>query len=118
MFYADDIIIMGDSAEELGDMLRIVTAYFRNWRMSPNQKKSHIVIFDISSTSRDIIKGNRKETRRQRAFFQLDGVQLEEYDVYRYLGVWLSHDLIDIWQKPRRRLIGPSTWRDEWTGMG
>jgi hypothetical protein len=91
VLYADDIILMAKSAKELGEMLKIVTTYFKNWRIMPNQSKSHVVVFDHSPGARLRRKGGVAHAQEQSEYV-LDGQTLEEHDSYKYLGVWLEHN--------------------------
>ena len=47
LMYADDIVLLAESAQDLQNMLDVVTAYSRRWRfrLNPKKGKSEVMIF-------------------------------------------------------------------------
>ena len=47
LMYADDIVLMAESAKDLQNMLDVVTAYSKRWRfrLNPKKGKSEVMIF-------------------------------------------------------------------------
>ena len=57
LLYADDIVLLAESASDLQTMLDIVTAYSKQWRfrVNPKKGKSEVMIFGKKPE-----EGNRK----------------------------------------------------------
>jgi hypothetical protein len=79
--YADDIVLLASSADELQQMLDVVSAYASRWQFRFNTKpgKSNVVI-----------TGPRDEAAEQRQFMLGDGV-LTRSAQYKYLGVEMGN---------------------------
>ena len=78
LLYADDIVLLADSANDLNCMLKTVTEWCYNWRLTVNVNKSKIVHFRKSSV------------RRCASKFRLNDQELELVSTYKYLGFTLS----------------------------
>jgi len=83
LFFADDIVIMASSKEDLNKLLDIVSEYARKWRFEVNISKSKYMVFG-------------KESKRTK--IKLNGEELERVECYKYLGFdidsklnWKSH---------------------------
>ena len=76
LLYADDTIILADSAEKLQFALNIYASYCEDWRLLINYSKTKIIIFS---------KGKQTEYH-----FTLDSNTIEIVKEYRYLGVLFS----------------------------
>ena len=73
LLYADDTVILAESAEDLNSALRIYELYCNAWKLSINASKSNVLIFS---------KG-----RLPHYEFTLNGTQLEVVSEYKYLHV-------------------------------
>ena len=76
LLYADDTVILCDSAESLQKSLNIYAQYCATWKLTVNLDKSKIMIFSK--------RGNQLQT------FSLNGTNLEIVKEYKYLGVLFS----------------------------
>lgn len=75
LLYADDTVIMSDSAEDLQNALYAYDYYCRRWKMHVNYDKTKILIFS---------KG--KETKYT---FTLQNTPIEVVNEFKYLGLLL-----------------------------
>ena len=82
MLYADDIVLLAESKQDLQRMLDVVSQYSRKWRfrVNPKKGKSEVMIF------------GRKPREKNRTWW-LAGTQIGETDKYKYLGVDLVSGL-------------------------
>lgn len=89
LLFADDIVILANSASELQAMLDISTAYAAEWRFKfstgMNQDKSAVMVFGSGKTAAQLT------TEGIRCFF-LGGDRIPLVDHYKYLGVILQAD--------------------------
>jgi hypothetical protein len=97
LLYADDIVLLADSKEDLQAMLDIVTSYCKKWRfrVNPKKGKSEVMLFGRKPNK---AKGERK--------WWLAGVEIHETDTYKYLGVELVSGLN--FKKVKTRFCGRS----------
>ena len=79
LLYADDTIILAESAEQLQKALRELNEYCRKWSLKINTSKTKIVIF-----SRGKVKKYPK--------FYVDMDEIEVKDDYVYLGVVFNYN--------------------------
>jgi hypothetical protein len=82
LMYADDIVLLAESARDLQNMLDVVTAYSRRWRfrVNPKKGKSEVMIF------------GRKPRNKDRKW-RLAGEEVGETCMYKYLGIELRSGL-------------------------
>ena len=81
LLFADDIVILGENAEELQVLLDYVEKWCKNWRMKINMDKTKIVHY-------------RKKCVKKTQFpFSINNTQLEIVDTYKYLGIYLDEHL-------------------------
>ena len=80
LLYADDIVLLADSAEELQLMLNVATKYSQTWRFKYNNKKSQIVVYGSTAHVQ-----SAKEHR-----WHLGGQPIEVVLEYKYLGMMLG----------------------------
>ena len=75
LMYADDIVLLAESARDLQNMLDVVTAYSKRWRfrLNPKKGKSEVMIF------------GRKPRNKNRKWW-LAGEEVGETCMYKYLG--------------------------------
>lgn len=81
--FADDIAIVGVSAEALEEGLRIASQYAAKWRFRFGIEKSKVVIFT----------GKHSRSHHPPTKWTLGDKQIETTQSYKYLGTWLSADL-------------------------
>lgn len=76
LLYADDTVILAESAEELQKSLDSFYRYCLEWKLHVNESKTKIIIFGA---------------RRTNSFcFKFDDLTLEIVDSYKYLGTFFS----------------------------
>lgn len=74
-FFADDIVLIGGSAQELQLMLDVAAGFAKKWHLRFNPKKCGVIVV-----------GQKKREKRWR----LGKDRLKEVDEYKYLGVWMN----------------------------
>ena len=79
LLYADDIVIIANSAEELQRNMEIMTEWGRKWKCTFNKKKSQVVVF-----------GSRK--KKEMKWF-LGGGEIKQVNKYKYLGIDMKGNL-------------------------
>ena len=84
LLYADDIVLLAETRRDLQNMLNIVTSYSKKWRfrVNPKKGKSEVMLFGR--------KPRKTKTARK---WWLAGVEIQETDSYKYLGVDLVSGL-------------------------
>ena len=85
MFYADDIVLMAESAEHLQALINRVQDYSEKWRFKLNQCKSQVVVFN--STKQERVKYAKAFALTFKGDNNLPRVPLKVVDHYKYLGV-------------------------------
>ena len=78
LMYADDIILLSESASGLANQLRIVSEFCQAWKLSVNTDKSKIMIFEAR-------KSNNTHN------FMINSQNLEQVYSYKYLGVIIDY---------------------------
>ena len=81
LLYADDLLIIGQSAEQLQDLLDSMYGWCRKWKLLINVSKSNII---------HLRKTGTKETNYM---FKWGQVPLEKVNCYKYLGLYLFSDM-------------------------
>ena len=99
LFYADDIVLLAENADEMATSLRVLEDYARKWRFAVNHGKSNLVVV----ASRDI---RAAATARQ---WRLAGKLIKVVSSYKYLGLELDgsstrKDLRGKWNEVLARL--------------
>jgi hypothetical protein len=74
--FADDIVLMGKSEQELQTLLNITARFASKWNLKLNSKKSKVMLI-----------GKRIDIHQR---WDLGNDQIEETNVYMYLGVYFS----------------------------
>jgi len=72
--YADDLVLLADSAEHLQTMVDKVSEWCRQWRLQLNIKKTKVMVFGQSSGG-------------ERVAIRSGGTTLEQVPEYKYLGI-------------------------------
>ena len=81
LMYADDIVLLAESEENLQRMLDLVYEWCRKWRLEVNIAKTNIVHF------------RRKQVAATNALFKFGDQPLCFADKYKYLGFWFTEHL-------------------------
>ena len=89
LLYADDIVIITDSAEDLKKSMKIATNWGKQWRCSFNRDKSQVVVF-----------GQRKKREHD---WRLGDEKIDQVEGYKYLGLDIKGNLR--WKVQRERLV-------------
>ena len=95
LLYADDIILIADSAEELREMLQVVSEFAYKWRFELSNEKSEVVIFNARKQTEDEYKGE---------VFKMSGEKLRIVNEYKYLGCEFQNN--GTWKLMSRRYKG------------
>eukprot|EP00732_Lithocolla_globosa_P001538 Lithocolla_globosa_v1_NODE_782_length_3286_cov_3.792634.p1 type:complete len:976 gc:universal NODE_782_length_3286_cov_3.792634:2974-47(-) len=81
LFYADDIVLIAESEEDLQLLLDKCHVWCQEWRMFVNKKKTNVVHFRSKSTPKSSFS------------FTFGPLNLETKDQYVYLGILLTEHL-------------------------
>ena len=79
LLFADDIVLMGKSEQELQTLLNITARLASKWNLKFNSKKSKVMVI------------GKKIDKLKR--WDLGNDHIEETNVYKYLGVYFSRSL-------------------------
>ncbi len=90
LMYADDVLLMADSATELQDMVDVVHEFCNKWRIEVNCKKSQVMVV--------IPVGDLPPTH----VWKFGDTTLDVVHEYKYLGIMFSDDLS--WEKHASRV--------------
>ena len=82
LLYADDVILLGESSDELQELLDIVAEYGRDFNVKFNNGKSQVLVV------------NGEEADRGRTW-KLNGEDVKRTDKYKYLGMWIDENGCD-----------------------
>jgi hypothetical protein len=95
LLYADDIVLLAETPEQLQRMLDIASQYASQWQFKFNTKpgKSNVVICPHS------------EHERYTNFFKLSGAPLEVTEHYKYLGLEMGQVSRDCWKPYCARIL-------------
>ena len=85
--YADDIVLLAETGNELQEMLDVVGHYAQEWRFRFNARKSKTMIVRANSEER----------------WSISGEQMEEVIAFNFLGVWLDRKMSGNVQMERMR---------------
>ena len=75
LLYADDGVLVAESAQDLQHMLQALHEYCALWRLHVNVKKTKVVVFNPSGQCADEL------------YFIYEGQRLERVQEFKYLGV-------------------------------
>ena len=102
LLYADDIVVLADTSEELLYMLERIHLYCRKWRLTLNLTKCNVMVFGESPAAR-----TQRQTDPSQCHWKMGEGYIDETDAYKYLGVIVSYDLS--WSKHHSKVIS-SVW--------
>ena len=113
LLYADDVVIVADSVDELQGLIDTVDRFCRRWRMEINLKKSEVMVVRArpwrclrkkrQQTSAEVGEGTRETCHDD--FYTPEsacvlcspwvcrGQRLKVVRKYKYLGIWFTSDL-------------------------
>ena len=80
LFYADDTVIVAESAESLQYALDVFNDYCNEWKLNVNPSKTKCMIFS-------------KRKPRHYPLFYYDGAPLEVVENYNYLGLFINYNV-------------------------
>jgi len=80
LLYADDTILLSDSASGLQEGLNIMERYCNLWKLSINESKTKVIIF------------SRGKAKKDPPIFLYKGKRLEIVDDYTYLGITFNYN--------------------------
>ena len=89
LLYADDIVLLADSQEELQRMLGAVQAFCRRWRVQVNMSKTKVMAFGASGV--------------KNLHIVWEGKKLEEVAEYKYLGLMIEKR--GSWKKEKEKML-------------
>ena len=78
LLYADDIVLLAESPEELQKMLDRMGQYAEEWKFSFNASKSKTMVVGATSGSER---------------WRINGEEMEEVKAFKYLGVWFDRSM-------------------------
>jgi hypothetical protein len=90
--YADDLVLLADSAEDLQTMVDKVSEWCRRWRLQLNIKKTKVMVFGKSSGG-------------ERVAIRSGGTSLEQVPQYKYLGILLNEDGRVGWRPAKEQML-------------
>ena len=94
LFFADDIVLLAESAHDLSAMLEAVESYSVKWRFDLSKKKTEVVVFN----------GNAEDEEDASEWCTLDGVSLKVSESYKYLGMDVEEEG-RAWAKFKTRML-------------
>ena len=78
LLYADDVVLMASNADDLQKLIDVVDKFCRRWHMNINLNKSEVMVV-----------GEHEGGSPWHCW----GKSLKVVKFYKYLGVWITHDL-------------------------
>ena len=79
LLYAEDTVLMAESAEKLQNMLDRFNEYCAQWKLQVNTTKTKVIIFQTNK-------------QRRNPIFTLGSEELEIKDSYNYLGLLFRYN--------------------------
>ena len=89
LLYADDIVVLANSAEELQRMMKAVEEFCKRWRLQVNLSKTKVVEFGARGVGK--------------AKVYWKGEELEEVEEYKYLGMLVEKG--GSWRKNKDKML-------------
>jgi len=83
LLFADDIVLLAESAEDLQKLIDVVADFCGKWRMHLNVNKTKVMVFNAA-------RGSHGQAQYM---WKYAGESLEQVSSYKYLGVWFSENL-------------------------
>ena len=103
LLYADDIVLIAESGEELQKMLDMVGRYAEIWKFRFNARKSKVMV---------VGKKNSGEK------WKIGDEEMEEVESFKYLGVWFDQRMREMcsWRRWWNRLRNGQAKLNGWQG--
>ena len=76
LLYADDLVLIAESTEQLRAMMLHTSLFCRKWRFRISQQKTHVVIY-----------GPRRTLASQDQVWTMAGMNIDMRQSYKYLGI-------------------------------
>ena len=101
LLYADDVVLMADSKEDLQVLIDTVDKFCRRWHMDINLKKSEVMVVLPKHVERGCYHCRLKNTKEGPCISKCSmaqhwtcrGTKLKVVDKYKYLGIWFTYNL-------------------------
>ena len=100
LLFADDIVLLADTKEELQKMLTVLSKFTKKWRLRVNKKKTKIIVFDPARNAK---------TASEPEIFMYNNDCIETVDKYKYLGLMFQYNLK--WTENIEYVIGKAKQR-------
>ena len=81
LLYADDIVLIAPTEENLQLMLDTMNSWCKKWKLTVNQEKTKVIHFRTASVNRSTFE------------FKCGNKDIEYTSSYKYLGLWLHEHL-------------------------
>ena len=81
LLYADDVVLIGENAEQLQTLLNHLDTWCKKWRLSLNQDKTSVIVFRTRNTAIPQVQ------------FTCGNLHLNIVSQYKYLGLTLNQYL-------------------------
>jgi hypothetical protein len=88
LLYADDIVMMAESPEDLQKMIDTLQEFAARWRFEVNKSKTQVMVIRERESERRV----RLEKPEGNTWLY-NGEPLKVVKEYKYLGVWITDDL-------------------------
>ena len=88
LLYADDLVLVADSQEDLQKMLDVVGGFFKRWRLEVNLSKTKVMAFGVRALGSMQVRWK--------------GKMVEEVAEYKYLGLLLEKSG---WKKEKEKML-------------
>jgi hypothetical protein len=98
LLYADDVVLMADTKEELQVLIDTVDQFCRSWHMDINLKKCEVMVMQPQRGYSFCSPKDRKEgpcgpACSMAQHWSCRGTKLKVVDKYKYLGIWFTYNL-------------------------
>ena len=108
LLFADDIVLLAQSKEDLEIMLKIAYDYSLRWRFKFNLEKCAVVIFDNNSEPMPLVYGSCVSECICGQHYRFGTQWIKEALSYKYLGVELDKCLS--FKDFKARMLGKARW--------
>jgi hypothetical protein len=90
LMFADDIVLIADSKEDLEEMLKVTYEYSVKWRFKYNYDKCGVIVFDNDKSIKSLAYGKCEKKCTCGYHWKYGPNLIKEMLVYKYLGVELD----------------------------
>lgn len=91
LYFADDIVLLAESKEDLEEMLEVVYQYSLKWRLKFNYEKCNVIVFD--NKIKIVTPGSCTQACTCGHHYAFGPNLIKEVIVYKYLGIELDNRL-------------------------